>query len=146
MYLRAKVTCLIVFFIALVCALVTENSTIRSVQAFPEGPNPGHTGAPGELTCAVAGCHNGSLNEGPGELTIIAPAVYEPGMTYEITVKQTTIDTSRRRWGFQLTALDAVNRKAGALGNLSGLTQVLDGGPGGNRQYVEHNFLGTFQA
>src|SRR4030095_7896943 len=142
---RLKIACMIFFLVALLGALVTDNSTIRTVRAFPEGPNPGHTGAPGELTCAVSGCHTGSLNEGPGELSIIAPDMYEPGMTYEITVKHTTPDTSRRRWGFQLTVLDAVNRKAGELENRSGLTQVLDGGPGGNRQYVEHNFLSTFQ-
>jgi hypothetical protein len=56
-----------------------------------------------------------------------------------------TIDTTRQRWGFQLTALDTTNNRAGTLQSLSGLTQVLDGGPGGNRQYIEHNSLGTFQ-
>jgi len=56
-----------------------------------------------------------------------------------------TNDTSRRRWGFQLTALDGTSNRAGNLQNSSGLTQVLEGGPGGNRQYIEHSFLGTFQ-
>jgi len=65
-------------------------------------------------------------------------------MTYQISVTHSTSDTTRRRWGFQLTALDGTNNRAGNLQSTS-ITQVLDGGPGGNRQYIEHNFLGTFQ-
>lgn len=142
---RIKIACIIFFLVALLSALLTGNRTIRTAQAFAVGPDAGHTGAPGELTCAVAGCHGGAPNTGTGQLQITGPALYEPGNTYPITVKHMTTDTTRRRWGFQLTALDAVNRKAGELGNLSGLTQVLDGGPGGDRQYIEHNFLSTFQ-
>lgn len=142
---QAKVICIIVFVGALVCALLTGDSAIQTTRAFSSGPDAGLTGAPGELTCAVASCHRGSLNAGPGQVLITAPTSYQPGMTYEITVKHMTGDSSRRRWGFQLTVLDGTNRKAGALRNLSGLTQVLVGGPGGTREYIEHNFLGTFQ-
>jgi len=142
---RIKIATLTLFIAVLLGALLTGEGTVRTAQAFSVGPNPGHTGAPFELTCAVDGCHGGDPNTGPGLLQIIAPSLYEPGHTYEITVKHTTPDTTRRRWGFQLTALDASNRKAGELINLSGLTQVLEGGPSGDRQYIEHNFLGTFQ-
>jgi Reeler domain-containing protein len=138
-----KVTCLAFFLAALVVELLSNN-TVRTVGAFAEGPNPGHTGAPGELTCAVSGCHGGEPNTGPGQFQITAPSSYEPGKTYQITVTHSTSDTSRRRWGFQLTALDGSSNKAGDFQSTS-ITQVLQGGPGGNRQYIEHNFLGTFQ-
>lgn len=140
---KIKVTCLALFLSALVVELLSNN-TVRTVGAFAEGPNPGHSGAPGELTCAVSGCHGGEPNTGPGQFQITAPSSYEPGKTYQITVTHSTSDTSRRRWGFQLTALDGSSNKAGDFQSTS-ITQVLQGGPGGNRQYIEHNFLGTFQ-
>ena len=140
---KIKVTCLALFVAALVVELLSNN-TVRTVGAFAEGPNPGHSGAPGELTCAVSGCHGGEPNTGPGQFQITAPSSYEPGKTYQITVTHSTTDTSRRRWGFQLTALDGSSNKAGDFQSTS-ITQVLQGGPGGNRQYIEHNFLGTFQ-
>jgi hypothetical protein len=142
---RIKAICLIFFLTALVAELLSANRTVRTVRAFAEGPNPGHTGAPGEMTCAVSGCHGGVPNSGPGQLEIVAPAFYEPGKTYEVTIRHLTSDSSRRRWGFQLTALDGTANRAGDLRSTSGLIQVLEGGPGGNRQYIEHNFLGTFQ-
>jgi hypothetical protein len=142
---QAKLTCLILFLAALFAALLTGNQTIRTTLAFAEGPNAGVTGAPGETTCAVSGCHGGDPNTGPGHFQISAPDTYEPGKSYLITVTHTTTDTTRRRWGFQLTALDGGNARAGDLQNTTSLTQVLTGGPGGNRQYVEHSFLGTFQ-
>jgi Reeler domain len=141
---RIKVTCLALFSAALFVELLSANHTVRTVRAFAEGPNPGHSGAPGELTCAVSGCHGGEPNTGPGRFEITAPSSYEPGTTYQITVTHSTADNSRRRWGFQLTALDGSANKAGDFQNTS-ITQVLQGGPGGNRQYIEHSFLGTFQ-
>lgn len=142
---RIKVVCLVFSLVALLSALLTGNRTVRTAHAFAEGPNAGVSGAPGELTCAVSGCHEGQPNTGIGQLLILAPSVYEPAKTYEITVKHMTTEQSRRRWGFQLTALDQTNNKAGELQNSGSLTQVIPGGPGGNRQYIEHSFLGTFQ-
>jgi hypothetical protein len=142
---RIKVASITLFLVALLSALLTGDRTVRTAQAFSAGPNAGVTGAPFELTCAVAGCHGGAPNTGPGQLLVIAPPVYEPAKTYEITVKHMTTDTTRRRWGFQLTALDGTSKKAGDLQNSDALTQVLEGGPGGNRQYIEHSFIGTFQ-
>ena len=142
---KIKVACLISFLIALLSAMLTGNRIVRTARAFAEGPNAGVTGAPGEITCAVSDCHGGEPNSGPGQFMILAPPLYEPGKTYELTVKHMVTDTSRRRWGFQLTALDQTNNKAGELQNTGSLTQVIPGGPGGNRQYIEHSFLGTFQ-
>jgi hypothetical protein len=142
---QVKTTCLILFSVALLAVLLTGDRTIRTANAFSEGPNAGVTGAPGETTCAVVGCHGGVENTGPGQILILAPTSYEPGKTYEITVKHMTSDSTRQRWGFQLTALNGNAGRAGDLQGGGGVTQVLEGGPDGNRQYIEHNFLGTFQ-
>jgi len=72
--------------------------------AFSSGPDPGHSGAPGERTCAAAGCHTGTaVNGGPGSVRITtAGANYTPGQRQRVTV--TVSDPNQRRWGFQLTA------------------------------------------
>jgi hypothetical protein len=140
---RIKFVCLI-FFITVTIFLLTDNKTVTSVHAFSSGPTAGLTGAPGEGSCTE--CHGGAPNVGPGQFTITGlPARYDLGMTYQVTVTHTTTDNSRRRWGFQLTALTANNTKAGELTNNSGFTSILNNdGPGGNRQYIEHNIQGTF--
>jgi hypothetical protein len=140
---KIKFVCLL-FFLAVAVFLLTGNKTITSVQAFSSGPPAGLTGAPNEGTCTE--CHAGTLNPGPGQFTITGlPARYDLGMTYEVTVTHSTTDTTRRRWGFQLTALTSGNTKAGNLSNNSGFTSIInDDGPGGNRQYIEHNIQGTF--
>ncbi|MBI3652298.1 MAG: hypothetical protein HY231_14850 [Acidobacteria bacterium] len=134
------------FFFALALFFLTSSKTLYRVQAFSSGPPGGNTGAPGDLTCAVSGCHGGTPNSGPGQFTITGlPARYDPGMTYQVTVSHSTTDTTRLRWGFQLTVLNASNAKAGELANNSGLTTILDNdGRDGNRQYIEHNLSGTF--
>jgi hypothetical protein len=142
---RIKLICLILFVFAVAGVLLTGNQDSSRVRAFAEGPDPGHTGAPGELTCATTGCHPGPPNSGPGQFTIEGPSAYTPGQTYVVTVRHTTTDTSRKRWGFQFTALDSSNNKAGDLQITSSTTQILTGGPGGNRQYIEHSFTGTFE-
>jgi len=142
---QVKATLLILSSVVLLAVLLTGDRTVRRANAFAEGPNAGVTGAPGETTCAVDGCHGGRANVGPGQFMIMAPASYQPGKTYEITVKHMTTDSTRQRWGFQLTSLNQNAGRAGDLLSGGGVTQVLEGGPDGNRQYIEHNFLGTFQ-
>ena len=142
---RTKILCLALFVFGIAGVLLTGDNTSSRVSAFAEGPNPGHTGAPSELTCATTGCHPGPPNSGPGQFTIEGPSSYSPGETYTITVRHSTTDGSRRRWGFQLTALDSSENKAGSLQITSSTTQILTGGPDGNREYIEHSFTGTFQ-
>ena len=82
---------------------------------------------------------------GSGQISINVPATYVPGQTYQVSVTSTNSDPTRLRWGFQLTALDTSDEKAGKLQNINVLTQVLNtGGPGDNRQYIEHSSSGTF--
>jgi len=109
------------------------------VWAYSAGPPNGRTGAPGELTCAE-GCH-GNLNTGPGSITIVGPASYQPGDTIDLTV--TAVHTGQSRWGFELTALDDSAQPTGTIIVTDALrTQVsTDGGTG--RQYIKHTSTGT---
>jgi len=140
---RIKIICVMIFVAAIATLLLTTDR-IDSVQAFSSGPPGGVTGAPGELTCATGGCHGGDPNTGPGNFEIEAPATYEPGQTLQITVRHSTGDNSRRRWGFQLTALTSSNARAGTLLNDGTLNILNNDGPGGNRQYIEHGLESSF--
>jgi aldose sugar dehydrogenase len=133
--LASAITVLLGYFLS------TDNS-YQKVHAFSSGPPAGFTGAPMEFTCAECHVPEGA---GTGQISITAPQTYVPGQTYPITVTDTNPDTTRRRWGFQLTALDPGDEKAGNLQSTDVLTQVLNNqGPGGARQYIEHTAAGTF--
>src|SRR5882724_1517266 len=124
--------------------MLSNDSGTRPVHAFSSGPPAGYTGAPGEEPEACAECHV-PPDAGTGHISINAPQTYIPGQTYSITVTHANPDLTRRRWGFELTALDTSDEKAGELQNLDGLTQILNNsGPGGARQYIEHTASGTF--
>src|SRR5229473_5202551 len=122
--------------------LLTNSRVIESVRAYSSGPPAGYTGAPGDFgTCTD--CHGGPAPN--GQFSISSPPTYVPGQTYQITVTHINNDPTRKRWGFELTALSS-GTKAGDLQNLSGLTQILNNdGPAANRQYIEHTSVGTFQ-
>src|SRR6266849_7468206 len=143
LYLQEDLAKAVILVLLLVCiVLLTNSRAIETVRAFSTGPPGAVTGAPGDFgTCA--NCHFGPAPN--GQFTISAPQTYVPGQTYQITVTHTNSDTTRRRWGFELTALSS-GTKAGDLQNLSGLTQILNNdGPAANRQYIEHTSVGTFQ-
>jgi uncharacterized protein (TIGR03437 family) len=97
------------------------------IYAHQAGPDPGHAGVPGELTCNTAGCHTGTpVNGGGGSVTINAGgSSYTPGVTQQISV--TVNDPKQRRWGFQLTARSATDptAEAGTFTPLDVLTQVV---------------------
>lgn len=136
---------LILLLAVIATFLVTETALNPTAGAFSAGPPPGYTRAPGEEPEACAECHVSSGNSGTGQISITAPQTYVPGQTYQITVTHTNADPTRLRWGFQLTALDTSDEKAGELQNINPvLTQIVTGGPGGNRQYIEHASGGTF--
>ncbi|HEX8185373.1 MAG TPA: Reeler domain-containing protein [Blastocatellia bacterium] len=135
----AKLASLVLFIAGVTAALLTNNQAVTTVEAFSGGPPAAHTGAPGESNCTE--CHTGgSPVQDTNAFSITAPSSYEPGKTYQIIVKHTTSDTSRKQWGFQLTALSGGN-KAGSLDPINNLTQ-LDSSNG--RQYIEHTFNGSF--
>ncbi|HEU5309874.1 MAG TPA: choice-of-anchor V domain-containing protein, partial [Candidatus Eisenbacteria bacterium] len=94
-----------------------RKSIARSYQ-----PPTGHTGAPGEDTCAL--CHTGG-EIFDGSLSIDAPDQYQPGMSYTITV--TLQDPGQARWGFELIPLRRDEGElvmAGSLTNLSLYTTI----------------------
>jgi hypothetical protein len=136
---RIKLASLILFIAGIAAVLLTDNKAITSVQGFSGGPPVAHTGAPGESNCTE--CHTGSSpSQDTNAFSVTTPSSYEPGKTYQIIVRHTTSDTTRRQWGFQMTALGGGNR-AGDFQPLNNLTQ-LDSFNG--RQYIEHTFNGSF--
>ena len=137
---RLKIVC-VTIFVTLIATLSITTNRLASVHANSTGPPAGVTGAPGELTCTS--CHT---NNGPntGQFTIEAPASYQPGQTISITVRHTTSDTSRRIWGFQLTALNSSDAKAGTLQNTGTLGVLNNDGPGNSRQYIQHTLESNF--
>ena len=121
---------------ALFC-FADRHEFVQSATAYSTGPPAGHTGAPGEVTCAE--CHENTI--GPGTLAITAPQNYALSQTYQIVVRHQSSDTTRQRWGFQLTSL-AGTAPAGTLTSIGGVTQVISGA--GGRTYIEHTESGTF--
>ena len=107
------------------------------------GPEPGYTNAPGDIGSCV-NCHDTfhEINVGPGTVTIgNVPATYTPGQQYTLLVR--VQQAGRQKFGFQLTALNNSNGRAGTLAPLGGDTQVNPDTGTGNRQYIEHTEGGT---
>ncbi|HVF27021.1 MAG TPA: choice-of-anchor V domain-containing protein, partial [Pyrinomonadaceae bacterium] len=117
---QLKLTVTFLFVAAVAALLFSDYITNNNVHARSSGPDAGFTNAPGELNCDD--CHVNTTGPGTGTLSILAPQVYVPGQTYQITVSHTNADLTRKRWGFQLTALDDINQKAGSLEPLDTLT------------------------
>jgi hypothetical protein len=132
----------------LICVFVCFSGFIVShlligARAFSGGPDPARTGAPGELTCATGECHGTARSVDLQKFRIEAPATYEPGRTYRITVRHISADLTRLRWGFQLTALTAAGARAGTWQSLGEDTQIVEDNFL-RRQYAQHTFAGTF--
>jgi uncharacterized protein (TIGR03437 family) len=117
----------------------------RPARASSSGPPASHTGAPGEQTCATAGCHTGAVNQGSGALTLSGlPEIgYVPGASYFVTV--TLAQAARTRFGFQMTVIDDRGRAAGTWDNLEpGRVEMVSARVGANqRQYAGHTQNGV---
>jgi hypothetical protein len=114
--------------------------------AHATGPDQGYTDAPGDLGNCTA-CHdNFPANSGPGSLNLSGnPAVYTPGQNYTLAIVLQDSRADRRRWGFQLTAIDGNGNRAGTFTPLGSDTQIASTGtPILDRQYIEHTTIGTF--
>ena len=99
----------------------------------PSNPPLSRTGAPGEETCGIAGCHNGGTFTGSIALTGI-PDTVTPDQSYTATL---TFTSNAVAAGFQMTALDGANVKSGALTAGSG-TNVATNNQNA-RQYVRQS-------
>ncbi len=134
---RAKLMCVLICFGGFAASQWT------GARAFSGGPDPARTGAPGELTCATGECHSTARAVDSQRFSILAPANYQPGRTYQITVRHASTDVTRQRWGFQVTALTAGNVQAGTWQSLGSETQIVRDNFL-NRQYAQHTFSGSF--
>lgn len=101
-----------------------------AIRAYEYGPDPRYTGAPGDnkTACIAGGCHVGTFNTGSGSVKIIAAGgtTYTPGVAQKIQVVVT--DSSKQKFGFQLTARLASNLTNGQAGDFSttdNLTQII---------------------
>lgn len=88
------------------------------IYAYATGPDPRHTGAPGDQTCAR--CHLGTaLNGGGGgvQLTSSSGPTYTPGEQLVFTI--TITDSQARVYGFQMTARPDGNSTTGQAGDFN---------------------------
>lgn len=119
-------------------------STAVALPPYAEGPPLAHTGGFGEPTCHV--CHfDQPLNAPGGTLTLEgAPATYEPGETYRLTIR--TARPGLKRGGFQAAVRFAggerAGRPAGTLRALDGRVRVVRAA-GSGVEYAQHTEAGT---
>ena len=123
--------------------------------AYPEGPDPAVSGAPGDETCAKSQCHVGANNptQGSGvELIFANGASYSPGVTQRLTVRITTPQVGSQTNGFQLSVRPSsdTSQQAGELVPIDSLTQVIcrlgerkPCNPAAPIQYIEHTQSGS---
>ena len=111
----------------------------NSALAFSFGPDDELTGAPGEDNCTK--CHAGNaLNAIGGSFMLTVPQVYTPGEMYDIVVNLTR--SGQSRWGFEMTALNENNVRAGTFAIADGNTQVSEAN---SRQYIKQTTAGSAQ-
>lgn len=113
-----------------------------TVLAYPDGPPDGYAGDPPNRATCVA-CHNSfPLNSGQGRLQLNdLPERFRPGEQYRLTVQLS--DPNARRWGFELTALNENNQRAGTIAVVDqNITQI---SVSNQRQYLKHTLNGTFR-
>lgn len=79
----------------------------------------GYSNSPGEGNCTS--CHSGAVNSGAGSISISATPDfsngYVPGQVYTVSV--TILETGRSLFGFNMEALDSLNKNAGTLAVLN---------------------------
>lgn len=154
-------------FLALALAAVGA-SLARGSANYSYGPLPSHTGAPAmgthpaELNCTQCHTDGGTpnLNVPGGSIEILdLPAYYAPGVTYRMRVRLSsdqTVGSVDRRWGFQLTAINAADGAGAGAFTVRGSGMGLPGDtlwilPGDpiedwpSRSYVEHTWDGKME-
>lgn len=97
----------------------------------PENPPLQNTGAPGETTCEQEDCHGGGSFTGISVLSGI-PDTIEPSTEYTLSI---TLTSDCENAGFQLTALEGDNTKAGTLSIGTGTNVASFAG----RQYIRQS-------
>ncbi len=111
----------------------------NNVFAYSFNPPDEKTGAPNQSDCTD--CHLGNvLNSAGGSFVLTVPTVYVPGEEYSIVVD--LMRTGQSRWGFQMTALNGNNARAGTFTTVDANTQL---SVANSKQYIEQTTAGTAQ-
>jgi hypothetical protein len=127
--------------------LLFTNFTTKYIKS--SGAHPGTTGAPGEETCAMAGCHSpATVNYNVAGVNIFtfptADSSYVPGQTYTISLKAQK--ASVVKFGFEIVALeDSGNTNVGkwTLTDSVRVQEISDLIGGGIRRFLTHTFDGN---
>jgi len=110
------------------------------VNSLPEPRNPplGNSGAPGETSCMLSGCHSGGAFTGVISISGIPDTVLAD-QTYNLTL---TNSSDAIRSGFQLTSLDVNNKFTGTLTGNTDVNVAKDNTTGRTyaRQALAKNF------
>ena len=111
-----------------------------AARAYSGGAPDGYAGNPPDFqTCTD--CHGSA--QGDGNLALLdLPALYAPGVTYDLRVR--IEDPGQRRWGFELTVLDLANAQGGTLVLSDPTHTQLSENPGPEPDYVKQTSSGTF--
>jgi hypothetical protein len=134
---KMKIASILLFAGVSILGLTLSNNFVTTTKATISGPPAARTGAPGEANCTA--CH--TLVGNTGTFTITPPVNYTPGQTYQVVVRHTTTDSTRRRWGFELTALSPSNTMAGTLSVINANTKIISNA---TKSYVEHTSAGSY--
>jgi hypothetical protein len=123
--------------IVLSSVLVVKNA-LNNIQRSPAG----YSGAPGEQTCATAGCHSGVVQVGSANLNFSffppqnpRPDFYTTNTPYVFTVNF-PVPPQPAVAGFLVSAIDQNNNSAGRFEIISATTT--DTLTGNNRKYISH--------
>lgn len=112
-----------------------------------DGSLPQNTGAPGDLTCGRAPCHNVPNNVGDATISVEFSGnsgQYFADSTYQLMVKIENPQSSRN--GFQILALDQSDQNVGTWQLLDANKMKIIPGIGfPNRKYVTHRAAGNEQ-
>ena len=115
--------------------------------ANQDGALPENTGAPGELTCGRAPCHNIPANIGTAQINIkVADSIfqYQADSTYLVRIQITNPLSAKN--GFEILALNAAEQNVGQWILQEPLkTQIKSGIGLPQRKYVTHKAAGNQQ-
>lgn len=115
--------------IALLVTLAIPFLFVNFTYMKSAGAHPGATGAPGDGSCADAGCHTGNVVQNDTKVNSLifptADSTYIPGQTYLVKIKVT--NAGIKRFGFEVGALfEGTNKNAGMMKLAeAGRTQLL---------------------
>ena len=123
--------CVVLFLLILPASVLINGSGAPAKRTGAPGDGDGTPGNNG--SCADAGCHNSfAVNSGPGDVTLDAPTELIAGVHVEFLAS--VHDTTRFRFGFQVTIKNGAAENVGTFELIDGNTRFSTG----NENYVTH--------